>query len=139
MFSGNSRRIEGEHMQRSRLQNRRGVMLVLAAFMFVVFIGAAAFAVDVGRMYLYRSQLSTAADAAALAGAFKVLKKELLPDSAVSSAQYFARRHRAGTDSVTLDAADVVPGVWTLGGGFVASVWNDAAVNAVQVTTRYTG
>ena len=52
-------------MRTLKLENRRGVTLVLMAFMLTVLIGSAAFAVDFGRMYLYRTQLHAASDAAA--------------------------------------------------------------------------
>jgi len=48
---------------------RRGAMLVLVAFMMVALLGMAVFAVDVGWIVTNRTQLQSAADAAALAGA----------------------------------------------------------------------
>ena len=120
-----------------RLKNRRGVTLVLMAFMLTVLIGSAAFAVDFGRMFMYRAQLHTASDAAALAGAWQILQKD--PNSAPDSAIAIANRHYVGTTSVSLAPADVLPGTWTSAGGFVVSTWTDPNLNAVQVTTRYTG
>jgi hypothetical protein len=120
-----------------RFKNRRGVTLVLMAFMLTVLIGSAAFAVDFGRMFLYRSQLHTAADAAALAGVVQIAKKD--PASAQDSAVAFADKHNVGAIAVSLSPADVVPGHWTLAGGFTTTTWVDPLVNAVQVTTRYTG
>lgn len=120
-----------------KLKNRRGVTLVLTAFMVTVLIGAAAFAVDFGRMYMYRSQLSSAADAAALAGIWQVLHQEPLPDSAVNQAKYYASRHLVGTDTVTLDDADITPGSWPIPSGpFTALTWTDSSVNAIRVVTR---
>src|SRR5207249_7738044 len=95
MRSANSHPSKGAPRQR----NRRGFTLILAALMMTILIGAAAFAVDFGRMYLYRNQLHAATDAAALAAAFRVM--QLQPpavrgtdpsDSAVS----YAGRHTAG-------------------------------------------
>lgn len=120
-----------------RLKNRRGVTLVLMAFMLTILIGSAAFAVDFGRMFMYRAQLHTASDAGALAGAFQILKKD--PNSSSDSAIAIANRHYVGTTSVSLAPADVIPGTWTSGGGFVVSDWTDPNLNAVQVTTRFTG
>ena len=48
---------------------RRGAMLVLVAFMMVVVFGVAVFAVDLSWIVTNRTQLQSAADAAALAGA----------------------------------------------------------------------
>lgn len=119
-----------------RLKNRRGVTLVLTAFMITVLIGAAAFAVDFGRMYMFRTQLSSAADAAALAGIWQVLHKEPLPDSAVNQAKSYASRHLVGTDTVKLDDVDITPGVWTFPfGPFTARSWGDT-IYAIQVVAR---
>ena len=120
-----------------KLKKRRGVTLVLMAFMFTVLIGAAAFAVDFGRMFMYRTQLSSAADAAALAGIWQVLHKAPLPDSAVNQAKSFALRHKVGPDIVSLDDADIRPGRWPLPSGpFTETAWDDAGLNAIQVATR---
>jgi hypothetical protein len=123
-----------------RLRNRKGVTLVLTAFMLTALIGSAAFAIDFGRMYWYRSQLSAASDAAALAGAYQIMmKKSPLEDSTKALAVSFAGRHTVGVTAVVLDPNDVVPGQWTNGGGFSPlGNWADPAVNAVQVVTRYT-
>ena len=122
-------------MRTLKLENRRGVTLVLMAAMLTVLIGSAAFAVDFGRMYLYRTQLHAASDAAALAGVYQILIKD--PNSATDTAISFATRHRVGPTSVSLASNDVIPGTWTPGGGFVPSAWNDPNIDAVQVTTRY--
>jgi len=121
----------------NRLKNRRGVTLVLMAFMLTVLIGSAAFAVDFGRMMLYRTELHTASDAAALAGAYQILKKD--PASASDSAIALAARHTVDAGSVTLAPSDVIPGRWSVANGFVPTVWTDPDVNAVETTTRYTG
>jgi len=119
-----------------KLKNRPGVTLVLTAFMVTALIGAAAFAVDFGRMYMYRTQLSTAADAAALAGVWEVLNKT--PTNGLAQAESYASRHLVGTDVVTLDDADVTPGTWTLDFGPFAplAAWDDPAVDAVRVVAR---
>ena len=121
-----------------RLKNRRGVTLVLMAFMLTVLIGSAAFAVDFSRMFLYRGQLHSAADAAALAGVVQIADKA--PDTAQDSAIVFAAKHVVDNTTVSLAPGDVIPGHWTVAGGFTPlGLWNDPTLNAVQVTTRYTG
>ena len=120
-----------------KLKNRRGVTLVLMAFMLTVLIGAAAFAVDFGRMFMYRAQLSSAADAAALAGIWQVVHKMPLPDSAVNQAKSYALRHRVGPDNVSLDDADIRPGRWTFPfGPFTETTWDDPQLHAIQVAAR---
>lgn len=123
-----------------RLKNRRGVTLVLMAFMLTVLIGSAAFAVDFGRMYLYRTELHTASDAAALAGAYQILKK--VPTTAPESAVALANRHKVGPGSISISTGDVVAGHWDPSTTPQFSPRLDfsvADVNAAQVTTHYTG
>jgi len=121
----------------TRLKNRPGVTLVLMAFMLTVLLGSAAFGVDFGRMFFYRAQLHTVSDAASLAGALQILKK--VPASSPDSAIALASRYTVGGSAVALAPADVIPGTWTLAGGFVTTTWTDPNLNAVQATTRYTG
>jgi Flp pilus assembly protein TadG len=109
------------------------------AFMITVLIGAGAFAVDAGQMYRYRAQIHVAADAAALAGVLQMTSIDAT--KTVDTAQSYAWRHVVGDTTVTLAVADVIPGTWTPGGGFVAEPSNDFTnVNndAVKVTTRDT-
>jgi hypothetical protein len=88
-------------------------------------------------MYMYRAQLSSAADAAALAGIWQVLHKEPLPDSAVNQAKSYALRHRVGPDNVVLDDADITPGSWPIPSGpFTPLDWTNPGVNAIQVVAR---
>jgi hypothetical protein len=55
-------------------RERRGATLVLVAVMMVVIMGFAAFAIDLGQLYAYQSELQRSADAAALAGAVELTK-----------------------------------------------------------------
>ena len=50
------------------LKNQRGVVLIMSALLLMVLLGFAALATEAGRWYLVRSELSKAADAAAMAG-----------------------------------------------------------------------
>ena len=54
------------------LKNKKGITLVLLAFMLVVLIALAALAIDIAYMYVVKNELQVAADAAALAGAAKL-------------------------------------------------------------------
>ena len=49
--------------------NQKGAVIVMVAILMVVLIGCAALAVDVGYLYVARTELQRAADAGALAGA----------------------------------------------------------------------
>jgi Flp pilus assembly protein TadG len=123
------------------LGNRRGFTLVLMMLMMTVFIGAAAFAVDIGHMYAIRSEVHAAADAAALAGVSEWAVKGALPegkDSARLEAQAFAVRFKADTVTLSLADADISLGHWAPPSGALSSFTTPAAdTNAVKVTIRY--
>ena len=126
-----------------RRPRRRGFTLILVTVMLTIFIGVAAWVVDFGRMYLFRTQLHTAADGAVLAAAFEIMRLQPCSSdcfSATDSARSYAARHRVDTVPVSLVHADMVPGTWTRAGGFVPVAggnWNDGSIDAVRVTVRY--
>jgi Flp pilus assembly protein TadG len=119
------------------LRNRRGITLVLMASMLTVLIGASAFAVDFGRMYMYHAQLRSAADASALAGVVTLANGH--GTTAADSAVKFDALNRVGDSTNTLVSTDVVPGTWD--GTFHPAPlgWTDPTANAVKTTTHYTG
>jgi uncharacterized membrane protein len=53
---------------KSNINNQRGNILIIFALLLVVLIGFAALAIDVGRWYTVRSELSKSVDAGAIAG-----------------------------------------------------------------------
>ena len=78
-------------------RNEDGQVLVLVALLMVVLISFAALIVDVGAMYLTKSNMQNAADAAAIAGA------QALPDvsNAIITAKYYAELNGAEQDNTT--------------------------------------
>jgi hypothetical protein len=116
------------------LSNRKGFTLILSILLMTVFIGAAAFAVDVGHQQLRRADVHAAADAAALAG-IEEFSATSLPDSALNEAQAFAARFQADASHLRLAAADFALGFWN---GTTFSP-GGADTNAAQVTVRYNG
>lgn len=72
-------------------RNEDGQVLVLVALLMVVLVGFAALIIDVGAMYLTKTNMQNAADAAAIAGAQK------LPNvsTAKSTAKYYAELNGA--------------------------------------------
>ena len=58
---------------------RKGTVIVMVAILMVVLIGCAALAVDVGYLYVARTELQRAADAGALAGAQGLRRTDLTP------------------------------------------------------------
>lgn len=122
-----------------RLENREGFTMILAVLLITVFIGAAAFAVDVSHGYLRRADVHAAADAAALA-AVAEYAETTRSDSALKEAQAFAAKFKADTTHLTVLAADMALGTCVVP-CTPTSNWTSpsASPNAAMVTVRYTG
>ena len=117
--------------QRGKKPGRRAATLVLSAFMITLLLGMVAFAVDMGYIFLVRTQLQVASDSAAMAAAAQLIESEA---DTVATAQQYAGRHLAGNQNIELNARDVVTGVWDLHThSFDPNGWRE---NAVRVTTR---
>jgi hypothetical protein len=102
----------------------------------MAFIGAATLAVDVGRIYLFRAELHAATDAAALSAAERIMDSDI--PSAVDTAVSYGGRHSVENANITVNPAAVIPGTWTIGGGFVpVADWTVRPITAVQVTAQY--
>lgn len=72
--------------------SQRGSVIVKVALLMVVLMGMAALSADVGRVGYYRLQLQSAADLAAVAGAWELPEA---PDQAVAVAQNYLERNGA--------------------------------------------
>ena len=57
---------------RAQHPNRRGAMIILMVILMVVIVGMVAFAVEVGRMCILRSEVQNAVDAGALAAVLQL-------------------------------------------------------------------
>ncbi len=68
-------------IRKKRRPRRRGNTLVLTAVMMIVLMGMLAFALDLGYLYVTRTQMQRSADAAALAAAWELVDNESLVDS----------------------------------------------------------
>jgi hypothetical protein len=87
--------------------------LLLICALLVVLVGLVAFAVDIGRMYLVRSQLQSAVDAGALAATMQLQEDRTNVDAAVEAAQKFVQFNRVGwLATVPEDAIGVEAGMW---------------------------
>lgn len=96
----------------SRLPRRGGTVLLVLVLL-VLILGMVAVAVDVGRMFLVRSQLQTAVDAGALAAGLVLKDDPDDLDGAVASAREFVQRNRVGwLVTVAEDAITVEAGKW---------------------------
>ena len=92
---------------RRNVRDRRGAIVVLTAFLLVIFMAMMAFAIDIGYMNLWRSDLQHAADAGVLAGA------AIIPEGD-AAAEALAREYVARNMPAALDdyETDVVTGYW---------------------------
>ena len=100
---------------RHLLADRGGAVLVLVAFGLVVFLGMAALAIDIGLLYVARSEAQRAADAAAHAGAGFYQINRARPDAVEATRAFtvaFAENNDVRGQPVRLDGAsdvDVLP------------------------------
>jgi hypothetical protein len=122
-----------------RFRARPGFALLLASLLLVAFVGIAAVALDFSRMYLFRTQLHTASDAAALAGALRLMNGDA--QGASDTAIAYGTSHLVEKASATMVAADVVPGTWDFTSATFTPApganWFASENNAVEATARY--
>ncbi len=133
---------------------KRANVLVLLMVSVASLLGAAALAIDIGRLYMARTELQSSADAAALAGAWELLDSDRLrgashPDeeflAARDAAVAMAARNPVLQGSPLLDrntgntaSGDIVIGYLSnpLNHSEVLSLANPAQFNTVQVRVR---
>src|SRR3954454_16893343 len=93
---------------RSFQNRRKGAVLIYGIMAMIVFIGFCSLAVDWGRVQLTRTELQSAADAAARAGAGQLANS---PAAAVSMAQWVASKNNAAGQQLDLsNLEDLQPG-----------------------------
>lgn len=125
------------HRQHRR-NDRRGAMLVLLAVTLIVFVVCIVLSVDIAYMHLTRTELRTAVDAAARAGAESLSREQSVP-LARQAAQNAARANRVGGLDFQLPAADIQFGRVSIGGQtFAPFVPNAAPANAVRIVSGRT-
>jgi hypothetical protein len=120
--------------------DRRGAVIVLAAFLLILVFACAAIAVDLAYLRVTRAELRNAADAAALA-AGGVLRDTGSEAEARAAAVAYAAMNTAGGQPVVLDpAADVFFGrrVFNDATGSYEFVPGDRPFDSVQVFARRT-
>ncbi len=96
-------------MSRPRSLHRRGATLVLCALLIVFMMGVLAFAVDLGYIVLVRTQMQTAADAGALAGAAATFRGT---ETAEEEALRFIELNEAGGHPIKPEDVTVRFGKW---------------------------
>lgn len=123
-----------------RFRNRRGATMILVGVALVALVGVMALAIDMGRMYLFRAQVHVASDAAALAGAERLLRQDYA--GAADTAVAYGLANHVENTAPTITKADVVPGQWTPATStFIPAAngsWTASTNNAVQASARYT-
>lgn len=130
-----------------RTNDRRGTILVLTAVLMVVLLGFVAMTVDNGFIQLTRTQLQSAADAAALSGAMELsgtLDPAVVRTNANREIVATAALHRAGEkNSVTINpTTDVTFGklAWNPSANTYSIQWglNETPYNVVKVKAQRT-
>ncbi|MGH7712506.1 MAG: pilus assembly protein TadG-related protein, partial [Gemmatimonadaceae bacterium] len=120
--------------------SRRGSTMIMVLLLMVSFIGVAAIALDLGRMYLFRTQLHTATDVGALAGVQRLLRNDYT--TADDSAVAYTQAHLVEGAVPSVGVGQVVPGYWDFAGATFTPAaggsWTDPTNNAVQVTATHT-
>lgn len=119
-------------MKRNRRRRRRGATLVLICLLMLLLVAMVAFALDVGRMYLIRSQLQTAVDSGALAASLRLRQDPDDLEAAVASAEDFVQLNRVGWFVTVPDESIAVEmGTWDAAAGSFSV--GGTSPNAVRV------
>ena len=120
---------------------RRGSTMIMVLLLMVTFVGLAAISLDMGRMYLMRTQLHSGTDAGALAGVQRLMQKDYT--TAADTAVVYTQAHLVEKTIPTTGVGQVVPGAWNFNAATFSPAaggsWTDPNNNAVQVTATYTG
>jgi Flp pilus assembly protein TadG len=132
---------------------RRGAVTTLVAFLLVPFVGMVAFALDVAWIVQSRSDLQSAADAAALAGAEQLMNGfvqyntpsqtglSTILNTAETSAKTYAKSFAGyntagGVSSLTLNDADIEFGFTDASNHYTAAPTYAGFPNTIKVTMR---
>ncbi|MEZ5942694.1 MAG: VWA domain-containing protein [Planctomycetaceae bacterium] len=111
--------------------SRRGVIIVLAAVLLIVIFAFLAFSIDVGYMTMTQAQLQNAADAAAMAGSYKIGDT---PADVRLAAKEVAYANTAAGAPVVVPDEDIDLGIFDY--STKTFVINETLPNAVRVRTR---
>jgi Flp pilus assembly protein TadG len=136
-------------MLRRFSRDERGAVAAVSAMYLVVAIGVLALAIDLGHMYLVKAELQRAADAAALAGALRLMSPTTgVPSGVTATSPDCARAITAAqavgtsnkTDNQTTSLANISASVGTWNGTTFTETGcaNPYQVNAVQAVASRT-
>jgi hypothetical protein len=103
---------------RETSEAERGTVIVFVTIALTALIGLAAWSTETGRVWQTKSQLQVAADSSALAGAGNLFSADFLTvdeAAARTAAITYGAQHRAAdVNNLTIAAADVEVGSWTM-------------------------
>lgn len=129
------------------VKNNRGIALVYLAILLVALIAISGLVVDLGYMYVTKSQMQNAADAGALAGVYKIMSTanptDTIQTAAKLAAKDFASRNTAATTPVNLSSKlssdnelaidnDIAVGFWN----FTTFHRGQTPINAIEVRPK---
>lgn len=133
-------------VRQHRSSQRRGSVVVLTVFLLIAMVGLIAFSLDLGYIYTTRCQMQRSADAAALAGTWRLLEDQIssmgelnevtAEVNARAAAAQFASLNLVGLRAPTLGAGDVDIGAYATGGLVVQDP--NASYNTVRVRVQRT-
>jgi Flp pilus assembly protein TadG len=142
-------------LSRSRRKNkRRGAILVLGAIASVLMVAFMAFAVDLGYLFVARTELQRSADAAAIASAWRLLDESRFGGDEAFAAVQTAARNAAAQYAGSNDVCNTSPRIdmnvenhpngdvvfgRLMEGGNMSTYGNPAKHNAVRVLVRRSG
>jgi hypothetical protein len=114
--------------------------MIFVGISLVALVGVMALAVEMGRMYLFRAQVHVSSDAAALAGAERLLRAQFA--GAADTAVAYGRLNLVERTVPTITTTDIEPGSWNFTNSTftpaVSGNWGATTNNAVRATARYT-
>ncbi|MEO0529037.1 MAG: pilus assembly protein TadG-related protein [Planctomycetota bacterium] len=122
--------MEAKQLPRS---DRRGAIIVLSAILMIVMFCMAALAIDMGYMFVVRTQLQAAADAGALAAGNSM---HLAPNEIRQKGIDYVTRHEAGGRQIRADETTVELGIWDADTESFRAIGAGRVGNAVRVTAR---
>ena len=114
----------------AKLKNEQGVAAVYVAILLVVFVGVAAFAIDIGYYRVVRNQLQNAADAAALAACNHFYERSPVtfpaphPDWAAAAAEAASAITINTADNNRLQVGVTLTGWWDITQAYPGNMWN---------------
>ncbi|MBI4372301.1 MAG: hypothetical protein HY585_01070 [Candidatus Omnitrophica bacterium] len=116
-----------------RTHRERGAVLILTAVSMIAFLSFFALVVDLGYIFVTKSELQNTADSAALAAILEIQNGEEL---AAQKAVDFGQAHQVAGSRISIAAEDIVFGHYDLAlSQFIPA---ELPLNAVQVTARRT-